>query len=69
MLELARQVLARTEDVGEQFADEARRIHYNEAPERAIRGVATPDERAELLDEGIEIFPLAIPAALKETLQ
>lgn len=69
MLALARQVLSQTEDVGEQFADEARRIHYKDAPERAIRGVATADERAELLDEGIEIFPLAIPAALKETLQ
>ncbi len=69
MLALARQVLARTEDVGEQVVDEARRIHYNEAPERPIRGVATPDEQAELLDEGIDVFPLAIPAALKETLQ
>lgn len=69
MLAMARQVLSQTEDVGEQFAGEARRIFYNEAPERAIRGVATPDEQAQLLDEGIEVFPLAIPAALKETLQ
>ena len=69
MLELARQVLKHTEDVGEQFADEARRIHYKEAPERPIRGVATQDEQAELHDEGIDVFPLAIPAALKETLQ
>lgn len=69
MLALARQVLANTEDVGEQFADEARRIHYQDAPERAIRGVASEEERAELQDEGIDVFPLLIPAALKETLQ
>jgi hypothetical protein len=69
MLALARQVLANTEDVGEQFAEEARRIHYQDAPERAIRGVASEEERAELQDEGIDVFPLLIPAALKETLQ
>ena len=64
-----RHVLANTEDVGERFADEARRIHYGEADERGIRGQATPDEREALRDEGIEVMPLPIPAALKEPLQ
>ena len=64
-----RHVLAHTEDVGEKFADEARRIHYGDAAERGIRGQATPDEREALRDEGIEVMPLPLPAALKEPLQ
>lgn len=54
-------VLTHTEDVGEQFAEEARRMHYAEAPERAIRGVATRDETEALLDEGIPVLPLPLP--------
>lgn len=54
-------ILANTEDVGRQFADEARRIHYEEAPRRSIRGVATRDETQELVDEGIPVAPLPIP--------
>jgi hypothetical protein len=68
-LKAIRHVLANTEDVGERFADEARRIHYGEVAERGIRGQATPDEREALLDEGIEVMPLPLPAALKEPLQ
>ncbi|MFY3386888.1 DUF1178 family protein [Paracidovorax sp. MALMAid1276] len=68
-LELARKVVAHTEDVGAQFAQEARRMHYGEAEERAIRGEATPDEAMELLEEGIAVVPLLLPAAAKETLQ
>ena len=68
-LRAVRHVLANTEDVGERFADEARRIHYGETAERGIRGQATPDERASLRDEGIEVMPLPLPAALKEPLQ
>lgn len=68
-LRTVRHVLANTEDVGTQFAEEARRIHYGEAKERAIRGEATPDERAALLDEGIEVMSLPIPRALEGPLQ
>lgn len=57
---LTRLVLDHTEDVGQGFAEEARRIHYAEAPERAIRGQATPEEVASLEDEGIEVLPLPI---------
>ncbi|MET3390164.1 DUF1178 family protein [Variovorax atrisoli] len=64
-----REVLAKTEDVGERFADEARKMHYGEAPERGIRGHATPEQAEALLDEGIPVMALPIPAALKETLQ
>ncbi len=49
------------ENVGERFPAEARRIHYDEAPARAIRGVATIDETRELLDEGIVVLPAPVP--------
>ncbi len=68
-MKAVRHVLANTEDVGERFATEARRIHYGETAERGIRGQATPDEREALRDEGIEVMPLPLPAALKEPLQ
>ena len=68
-MQVMRHVIASTEDVGSRFADEARRIHYGEAPERAIRGQASADEREALLDEGIEVHPLPLPAALKDPLQ
>jgi hypothetical protein len=68
-LSAVRQVLAQTENVGERFADEARRMHYEEAPARNIRGVASRDQFRELLEEGIEVLPLAIPDNLKEPLQ
>jgi hypothetical protein len=68
-MKAVRQLLANTEDVGERFADEARRIHYGEAPERGIRGQASEHEREALHEEGIEVMPLPLPAALKEPLQ
>lgn len=64
-----REVLAKTEDVGDRFADEARRMHYGEAEERGIRGQATREQAEALLEEGIPVMALPIPAALKETLQ
>ena len=64
-----RQMLANTEDVGERFPDEARRIHYGESPSRGIRGQATPEERQSLHDEGIEVISVPVPVALKGPLQ
>lgn len=64
-----RQVLDQTDDVGERFPEEARRIHYGEIEARGIRGQATVDERRALLDEGIEIMALPLPAALKGPVQ
>jgi hypothetical protein len=64
-----RKVLEMTENVGDRFAEEARRIHYNEAPARNIRGVTTPEDARALVEEGIEVMPLPVPAALKEPLQ
>lgn len=51
----------KAENVGERFPEEARRIHYDEAPARSIRGVATVDETRELLEEGIAVLPVPIP--------
>lgn len=66
-LQAVRQVLANTEDVGERFPEEARRIHYGETGQRGIRGQASAQERAELAEEGIEVMALLLPAALKGT--
>jgi hypothetical protein len=68
-LQMVRHVVANTEDVGNKFAEEARKIHYGESEERAIRGHASRQETAELLDEGISVLPLLIPAGLNEPLQ
>ena len=64
-----RQRLARTADVGTRFAEEARRIHYGEAPNRGIRGHASPQEREALLDEGIETVAIPVPRALDGPVQ
>ena len=68
-LHALRHVLANTEDVGKRFADEARAMHYGDAEARSIRGQTSAREAVELLEEGIEVLPLPMPAALKETLQ
>jgi hypothetical protein len=68
-MKMAKQVLAQTEDVGDEFAREARKIHYGEAPERGIRGQTTREEALELLEEGIDVMPLPLPKALKGPLQ
>lgn len=44
--------------VGRDFPEEARRIHYKEAEERGIYGEATSDDVRDLIDEGVEVFPL-----------
>jgi len=68
-IQVVRHAIENTEDVGERFAEEARRIHYGEAESRGIRGQATPEERHALLEEGIEVMALPIPAALKGPVQ
>jgi hypothetical protein len=68
-LQAVRHLLASTEDVGERFAERARRMHYGEEPLRGIRGQATPEDRAALLDEGIETMAIPVPHALKGPVQ
>ena len=64
-----RQAVAATEDLGARFAEEARRMHYGEIEARSIRGQASAREAIELLEEGIDVIPLPMFAAVKETLQ
>ena len=68
-LAVARSIMANTDDVGHQFAEEARKIHYGEIPERAIRGQASPQETESLIDEGIAVLPFLLPESLKGPLQ
>lgn len=64
-----REVLAQTEDVGDRFADQARAMHHGDLQQRSIRGQTTADVAMELIEEGIEVMPLPLMPALKETLQ
>ena len=58
-------IIENTEDVGRAFPEVARRIHYGEEEERAVRGKATAEEARELHEEGVEacaISPEVLPA-------
>lgn len=68
-LKLVRHVMANTVDVGDKFAEEARKIHYGEAEQKQIRGQVSAEETRELLEEGIPVMPLPVPEALKGPLQ
>ena len=50
------------DNVGAQFPEEARKIHYQEIPARSIRGIATVSEVKALIEEGIAVLPLPLPA-------
>ncbi len=64
-----RELMGRSEDVGSSFAEEARKIHYKESPERSIRGQTTLDEAEALREEGIEVMAMPMMPAFKNTLQ
>ena len=66
---MAQHIVANTDDVGDQFAEEARKIHYGEAAERGIRGKASRAETESLIEEGIVVMPLDLPEFLKGQLQ
>lgn len=68
-LRALRHVMNTTEDVGERFPEEARRIHYGEVEERGIRGRASREDADALREEGIEVMALPLPDAVKEPLQ
>lgn len=56
--EVTRALLTGSEDVGARFPEEARKIHYREVEQRAIRGTASADEARALVEEGVEIMAL-----------
>lgn len=68
-MQAVRHVMANTEDVGERFPEEARRIHYGEVQDRGIRGQATREDAIALREEGIEVMALRVPPALKGPVQ
>lgn len=55
LAELRRQIETNCENVGERFAEEARRIHYGESDPRGIYGEASTDDARDLAEEGIEV--------------
>ena len=56
--QLRQKIIKDCRDVGDNFAEEARKIHYGEAEAEGIYGQATREEREALKDEGIEIFDI-----------
>jgi hypothetical protein len=60
MRKLRAEIEAKSEYVGLRFPEEARKIHYDEAPARGIHGEATSEEARALIEEGIEFFPLPV---------
>ena len=56
--DMVQAVKQNSEDVGERFADEARKIHHGEAEARGIIGKASADDAKSLIEDGIEIAPL-----------
>lgn len=67
--EILNYIIKNTEDVGEHFAEEARKIHYGEVDGRNIRGQTTGQEAHELLEEGIDIVQLPFLPSSKKHLQ
>lgn len=68
-LNVVRQILAKSEDVGERFAEEARAMHAEEIPSRAIHGSTSLETAQELAEEGIPVVALPFPGLLKTPLQ
>jgi hypothetical protein len=58
--ELRDHLVKNADNVGPQFPEEARKMHYGEIEHRSIYGVASPEEAAELAEEGIEFHPLPV---------
>ena len=58
--ELRDHIVKNADNVGEQFPNEARKMHYGDIEHRPIYGEASPQQARELVDEGIEVAPLPI---------
>ena len=55
LIEFRKYIEKNCKNVGEQFTQEARSIHYDNKKSQGIYGRATPEETSELIDEGIEV--------------
>lgn len=69
LMQAVQAVVAGSEDVGERFAEEARRIHYGESERRSIRGQASRADTEALAEEGIAVLKLPLPAGSEGPLQ
>ena len=58
--ELRDHLVANSENVGQRFPEEARKMHYGEKKHRSIYGSASPDDAKALHEEGIEFAPLPV---------
>ena len=58
--ELRDHIVKNADNVGEKFANEARKMHYGEIEHRPIYGEASPEEAKSLIDEGVEVSPLPV---------
>ncbi|MBX3574544.1 MAG: DUF1178 family protein [Mesorhizobium sp.] len=58
--EMSKQVRENAENVGDKFADEARKIHFGETEARGIYGEATAEEARGLIEDGVEFMPLPV---------
>ncbi len=55
LVDFRRYIEKNCKNVGDNFSQEARNIHYDKKTSQGIYGKATPEETAELLEEGIEV--------------
>ena len=55
LLDIRKYIEKNCKNVGENFTQEARSIHYDKKNSKGIYGKATPEETSELIDEGIEV--------------
>jgi hypothetical protein len=58
--ELRDHIVKNADNVGERFANEARKMHYGDIDHRPIYGEASPEEARSLIDEGVEVSPLPV---------
>lgn len=58
MRDYRKHVTENSENVGDKFADEARKIHFKEVKDRPIYGEATADDAKALIEEGIDVHPI-----------
>ena len=58
--DFAKKARENAENVGDRFADEARKIHFGETEARGIYGEASPDEARALIEDGVDFMPLPV---------
>jgi hypothetical protein len=58
--ELRDHILTSSDNVGERFPNEARKMHYGDIEHRPIYGEASPDEARALMEEGVEVSTLPL---------